>query len=59
MGYRIQVFRADLKMGDIASDGPLPDTREDALDAISLFKGDYALIVDDTGQLVDRLKRSA
>jgi hypothetical protein len=59
MAYRIRLFRGDLKLADLASDKPLPDTREDAVDAIDLFKADYALILDDTGQLIDRLKRSA
>ena len=59
MAYRIQLFRGDIKMADLASDRPLADTREDAVDAIDLFKADYALILDGDGQLIDRLKRSA
>ena len=59
MAYRIQLFRGDIKVADLASDQPLPDTREDAVDACDLFKAEYALILDENGQLVDRLKRSA
>jgi hypothetical protein len=59
MAYRIQFFRDDLKTGDIASDKSLAETRENAVDWMDLFGADYALIVDEDGQLVDRLKRSA
>jgi hypothetical protein len=59
MGYRIQYFRDDLKTGDIASDKPLAETRENAVDWMALFGADYALILGENGQLVDRLKRSA
>ena len=59
MAYRIQLFRGDLKMADLASNRPLADTREDAVDAIDLFNADYTLILDGDGQLIDRLKRSA
>jgi hypothetical protein len=59
MLYRIQLFRGDIKMADLASNRSLADTREDAVDAIDMFKAEYALILDGEGQLVDRLKRSA
>ena len=59
MAYRIQLFRGDIKMADLASNRPLADTREDAVDAIDLFKAEYALILDADGQMIDRLKRSA
>jgi hypothetical protein len=59
MAYRIQLFRGDIKMADLASNRPLADTREDAVDAIDLFNAEYALILDGDGQLIDRLKRSA
>jgi hypothetical protein len=59
MVYRIQLFLGDLKLADLASDGPLADTRADAVDSIDLFKAEYALILDGDGQLIDRLKRSA
>ena len=59
MTYRIQLYRGEIKVADLASDRPLGDTREDAVDACSLFKADYALILDENGQLIDRLKRSA
>jgi hypothetical protein len=57
--YRIQYFRDDIKIGDIASDKSLAETLENAIDLMQLFAADYALIVDEDGQLVDRLKRSA
>jgi hypothetical protein len=59
MIYRIQLFRGDIKIADLASNRPLADTREDAVDAIDMFKAEYALILDGDGQLIDRLKRSA
>jgi len=46
VAYRIQLSLDDIKMADLASDRPLADTREDAVDAIDLFKADYALILD-------------
>jgi hypothetical protein len=55
MTYRIQLFRDDLRTGDIPSDGLLADTRQDTMDAIDLFKADYALILDDAGQVVERI----
>ncbi|MBA2588511.1 MAG: hypothetical protein H0U98_07790 [Alphaproteobacteria bacterium] len=60
MGYRIQVFQSDdNKLLDLASNVPLADTREDAVEAITMLKAEYALILDTDGQLIDRLKRSA
>jgi hypothetical protein len=59
MAYRIQLYRGDIKVADLASDRPLPDTRQDAVDACDLFNAEYALILDEDGQMVDRLKRSA
>lgn len=59
MAYRIQYFRGDIKLGDIAADKPLPDTREDAVKYMRLFKAEYALIVDGSGEVIDRLKRTA
>ena len=59
MGYRIQYFRRDLKMGDIPSNAPLPETREKAVENMDLFRADYALILDEAGQQIDRMKRSA
>ncbi len=59
MVYRIQVFLGEQKLVDLASDKPLADTREDAVDAVNLFHGEYVLIVDEAGQLIDRMKRSA
>jgi hypothetical protein len=56
--YRIQYFRGDIKIGDIASDKSLAETLENAIDLMDLFAADYALIVDADGQLVDRVKRS-
>ena len=58
MAYRIQVLRNDALVASIPSDGPLPDTRERAVEVIELFKADYALILDANGVMVDRLKRS-
>jgi hypothetical protein len=59
MAYRIQVFQGDNKLLDLASNMPLADTREDAVEAITLLQAEYALILDTDGQLIDRLKRSA
>ena len=59
MTYRIQYFRDDLKIGDIASDKSLAETLENAVDLMDLFGAEYALIVDEDGQLVDRVKRSS
>jgi hypothetical protein len=60
MGYRIQVFQSDdNKLLDLASNVPLADTREDAVEAITMLKAEYALILDTDGQLIDRLKRNA
>jgi hypothetical protein len=59
MAYRIQLFRTDLKLADLASNRPLPDAREEAVNFIDMFDADYALIVDGAGQLIDRMKRSA
>jgi hypothetical protein len=59
MIYRIRYFRDDVKMGDIATNKRLPDTREAAVKYMALFNADYALIVDEGSQLIDPLKRSA
>ncbi len=59
MAYRIQVFRGDQKMLDLASNRSLPETREEALDAMTLLNGDYTLIVDEAEQVIERMKRSA
>jgi hypothetical protein len=59
MAYRIQYFRHEVKVGDIAAHKPLPDTREDAVKYMRLFKAEYALIVDGSGAIVERLKRTA
>jgi hypothetical protein len=59
MAYRIQIFLGDRKVVDLASNRPLSDTREEALDAMTMLNGDYALILDEAGQLIDRMKRSA
>lgn len=59
MAYRIQYFRDDVMVSDIAADKPLPDTREDAVKYMSLFRAEYALILDKGGEVIDRLKCSA
>jgi hypothetical protein len=59
MAYRIRYFRGDIKMGDIASDKSLVETREVAVEQMDFFRADYALIVDGDGNLVERVKRSA
>ncbi len=59
MVYRIRYFQRDVKMGDIASDKSLAETREDAVDQMDLFAADYALIVDHAGQVIERVLRSA
>jgi hypothetical protein len=59
MTYRLRVFRNDRKLLDLASNRPLPDAREEAVDAMNMLKGDYFLIVDEADQLIDRMKRSA
>ena len=59
MAYRIQVFQGDRKLLDLASNSPLPDAREEAVKAVDMLKADYALIVDASGAVIDRLKRSA
>jgi hypothetical protein len=59
MAYRIQYFRDDVMVGDIAADKPLPDTREDAVKYMVLLNAEYALIVDESGEMIDRLKRTA
>jgi hypothetical protein len=53
------LLRNDAVVASIPSDGPLPEAREQALDAINLFRADYALILDASGVMVDRIKRSA
>jgi hypothetical protein len=59
MTYRIQIFQANRKLLDLASNRPLPDVREEAVDAVGMLKADYALILDANFQVVDRMKRSA
>jgi len=59
MGYRIHFFRDDRSMGNIAAEKPLPETLEDAVDLMPLFKADHALILDEVGHLVERIKCSA
>jgi hypothetical protein len=59
MTYRIQIFQANRKLLELTSNRPLPDTKEEAVDAIDMLKGDYALILDADFQVVDRMKRSA
>jgi hypothetical protein len=59
MAYRIRYFRDEVMVGDIAADKPLPDAREDAVKYMGLLEAEYALIVDNSGEIIDRLKRSA
>ena len=59
MAYRIQVFQGGRKLLDLASNEPLADTREAAVNAMSMLKGDYVLILDEAKQVVDRMKCSA
>jgi len=58
MAYRIQVFLRDRKLLDLACNRPLPDAREEAVQAIDMLNADYALILDVYGSQVDRIKRS-
>jgi hypothetical protein len=59
VGYRIQFLKDDRKMGDVGSDKTLPETLEDAVDLMPLFYSDHALIVDETGHLIERMMKSA
>jgi hypothetical protein len=58
MPYRLQIFKGGQKVLDLASNTPLPDAREEAVDAMNMLKGDYALIVDEAHQIIERLKCS-
>jgi len=58
MAYRIQVFIGNHKLVDLACNRPLPDAREEAVEAIDMLNADYALILDVYGQQMDRMKRS-
>ena len=59
MAYRIRYFCDDVLVGDIAADKPLPEAREDAVEYMGLLKAEYALIVDENGEIIDRLKCTA
>jgi hypothetical protein len=59
VGYRIQFLKDDRKMGDVGSDKTLLETLEDAIDLMPLFYSDHALIVDETGHLIERMMKSA
>ena len=58
MAYRLQIFRDGQKVLDLASQSPLPDAREEAVDVMNMLKGDYVLIVDEADQIIERLKCS-
>ena len=58
MRYRIQFFLADRKTGDVPCDKPLPSMREYAVDLMPLFRADQAVIIDEAGQVIERLGRS-
>ena len=58
MNYRIQIFRAELRLLDLACNRSLSEAREEAVAAVDMLNGDYALILDIFGRQLDRLKRS-
>jgi hypothetical protein len=59
MAYRIQIYRDERMLLDLASNRPLPDTREEAVDAVDMLKADYALILDANFHVIERMKCSA
>ncbi len=59
MVYRIRYFQEEVKMGDIASEKSLAETRAEAFEQMDLFRADYALIVDPAGEVIERVYRSA